>query len=158
MEEMNNMISMNLQMLRKLNKYTQEELAEKIGVSRQAVAKWEKGDSTPDIENCMALAKLYDISIDSLVNSDENQVVPIIPPKGKHVFGSVVIGERGQIVIPKKARDVFQFNKGDSLIILGDESLGGIAMLKTDLFLQNIEPLTKAILHSSDTRSGVNNE
>lgn len=155
---MNNMISMNLQMLRKLNKYTQEELAEKIGVSRQAVAKWEKGDSTPDIENCMALAKLYDISIDSLVNSDENQVVPIIPPKGKHVFGSVVIGERGQIVIPKKARDVFQFNKGDSLIILGDESLGGIAMLKTDLFLQNIEPLTKAILHSSDTRSGVNNE
>jgi transcriptional regulator with XRE-family HTH domain len=139
------MISTNLQILRKINKYTQEEVAEKINVSRQAVAKWENGDSLPDIDNCIALAKLYDITLDNLVNGGEQAIAPIIPPKGKHIFGTVTVGERGQIVISKKARDIFQFNPGDSLMILGDETLGGIAMLKTELFLSNIEPLMDAI-------------
>ena len=139
------MISVNLQILRKKNKYTQEEVAEKINVSRQAVAKWENGDSLPDIDNCMALAKLYDVTLDNLVNGGEESITPIIPTKGKHIFGTVTVGDRGQIVIPKKARDVFQINPGDSLMILGDESLGGIAMLKTEFFLQSIEPLIDAI-------------
>ena len=139
------MISMNLRNLRKLNKYTQEDVAEKINVSRQAVAKWENGDSLPDIDNCIALAKLYDVSLDNLVTHDEE--IPIIPPKGKHVFGTVTLGERGQMVIPKKARDIFQYEPGDSLIILGDEALGGIAILKAELFLQNLEPLMDAIPH-----------
>lgn len=143
------MISTNLQVLRKINKYSQEEVAEKINVSRQAVAKWENGDSLPDISNCMALAKLYDVSLDNLVNENEEFSVPIIPPKGKHIFGTVSLGERGQIVIPKKARDVFQLNFGDSLIILGDEALGGIAIIKTELFLNNIEPIIKTILPST---------
>ena len=152
------MISTNLHMLRKINKYTQEEVAEKINVSRQAVAKWENGDSLPDIENCMALAQLYDVTLDNLVNGGEEGVAPLIPPKGKHVFGTVSLGERGQIVIPKKARDIFQFNPGDSLIILGDESLGGIAILKTELFLRGIEPLMGAISRPADHGEDVNHE
>lgn len=139
------MINMNLQMLRKQKQYTQEEVAEKIGVSRQAVAKWENGDTLPDINNCMALAKLYDITLDHLVDGDQPSSVPLIPPKGKHVFGTVTVGERGQIVIPKKARDVFAIKPGDSLMVLGDEALGGIAMLKAELFLASIQPLISAI-------------
>lgn len=139
------MISMNLQMLRKQKQYTQEEVAEKIGVSRQAVAKWENGDTLPDINNCRALAKLYDVTLDHLVDVDQPSGVPLIPPKGKHVFGTVTVGERGQIVIPKKARDVFAIKPGDSLMILGDETLGGIAMLKAELFLASIQPLISAI-------------
>lgn len=139
------MISTNLQTLRKINKFTQEEVAEKLNVSRQAVAKWENGDSLPDINNCAALAQLYDVSLDNLVNWMEESGAPIIPPKGKHIFGTVTVGERGQIVIPKKARDVFKIKPGDSLIILGDESQGGIALLKTEHFLHNIEPLMEAI-------------
>ena len=139
------MIYMNLQMLRKMNCYTQEYIAEKIDVSRQAVAKWENGDSLPDIENCMALAKLYNVTLDNLVNSEDDSVIPVIPPKGKHIFGTVTIGERGQIVIPKKARDIFQLDPGDSLILLGDEALGGIAIAKTELFMSNIEPLIEAL-------------
>lgn len=46
---------------------SQEELAEKIDVSRQAVSKWERGESSPDTENLIALAKLYNISLDELV-------------------------------------------------------------------------------------------
>ena len=53
-------IAYNLTTLRQLNKFSQEEVAERIGVSRQAVAKWEAGQSVPDILNCDALAKLYE--------------------------------------------------------------------------------------------------
>ena len=152
------MISTNLQMLRKINKFTQEEVAEKINVSRQAVAKWENGDSLPDINNCIALAQLYDVTVDNLVNGLEESNAPIIPPKGKHIFGSVTVGERGQIVIPKKARDVFKIKSGDSLMILGDEALGGIAILKAEHFLRSIEPLLDAIPRTVRDRGEIKDE
>ncbi len=52
---------------RKAFGFSQEELAEKLGVSRQAVSKWERGESSPDTENLIALATLYGISLDELV-------------------------------------------------------------------------------------------
>lgn len=54
---------------------------------------------------------------------------------GKYIFGVVKVGERGQIVIPKEARDQYEIKAGDSLMVLGDQR--GIAMLKTEVF-QNI--------------------
>lgn len=53
-------------------------------------------------------------------------------PKGKHIFGTVKVGERGQIVIPKEARDLFDIKPGDTLLILGDEEQG-IAISKADI-------------------------
>ena len=118
------MISMNLTYLRKDKKVSLEELAEAIGVSRQAVSKWESGETMPDLQNTIALAEFYGISVDDLIShKTENS-------NGKYVFGMVTIGERGQIVIPKKAREVFGFNPGDSLIVLGDVNQGGIALAK----------------------------
>lgn len=52
---------------------------------------------------------------------------------GKHIFGTVKVGERGQIVIPKEARDIFEINPGDILMVLGDEKRG-IALVKADKF------------------------
>ena len=52
-------------------------------------------------------------------------------PKGKHIFGMVKVGEKGQIVIPKEARKIFNIKPGDSLIVLGDEKQG-IAIMKSD--------------------------
>ncbi|MBX9183389.1 helix-turn-helix domain-containing protein [Clostridium sp. K04] len=118
------MISRNLKSLRKKNQYTQEEIAEKINVSRQSVAKWENGESNPDIESCIKLANLYNVKLDDLVNHSEEETGIGVPPKGKFFFGSVVVGERGQIVIPKEARVVFNINAGDKLLILGDEERG----------------------------------
>ena len=118
---MKSMISRNLKSLRKKNQYTQEEIAEKINVSRQSVAKWENGESNPDIESCIKLANLYNVKLDDLVNHSEEETGIGVPPKGKFFFGSVVVGERGQIVIPKEARIVFNINAGDKLLILGDE-------------------------------------
>lgn len=57
--------------LRKANNLSQEELAEKIGVSRQAVSKWERSESSPDIDNLIELAKIYNISLDELINGDD---------------------------------------------------------------------------------------
>ena len=53
-------------------------------------------------------------------------------PKGKYIFGTVKVGERGQIVIPKEAREIFDINPGDLLLVLGDEEQG-IAVVKTDV-------------------------
>lgn len=53
------------------------------------------------------------------------------PRSGKHMFGTVKIGEKGQILIPKEAREVFGLKPGDKLLMLGDEKRG-IALIKMD--------------------------
>lgn len=53
-------------------------------------------------------------------------------PKGKYVFGTAKVGEKGQIVIPKEAREIFDIKPGDNLLILGDEA-SGIVVTKTDV-------------------------
>ncbi|MFV0394735.1 MAG: AbrB/MazE/SpoVT family DNA-binding domain-containing protein [Coprobacillaceae bacterium] len=53
-------------------------------------------------------------------------------PKGKHIFGTVKVGERGQVVIPKEARDLFNIKPGDTLLVLGDEKQV-IAITKADV-------------------------
>ena len=118
------MISTNLKKLRLHHKLTQEEVAFRINVSRQVIAKWEKGESTPDLGHCQALAKFYNVSLDNLVNFDDEDTGLLVAPRGKHFFGVAKMGERGQIVIPKKVRDVFHIKPGDSLVILGDEERG----------------------------------
>ena len=54
-------------------------------------------------------------------------------PEGKYIFGVCKVGEKGQIVIPKEARDVFDIKTGDSLVMLGDKKQG-IAIVKTEIF------------------------
>lgn len=61
------MLAENLQILRKQNGLSQEELAEKCQVSRQAIAKWESGESVPTIEKLIYLAGLYEVTLDELV-------------------------------------------------------------------------------------------
>ena len=61
------MLAENIQLLRKENGWSQEEIAEKCQVSRQAIAKWENGESVPTIEKLIFLAELYEVSLDDLV-------------------------------------------------------------------------------------------
>lgn len=124
------MFSDNLVELRKLHNMSQEELAEKIGVSRQTLSKYETGESLPDIEKSKALADVFGVSMDDLVNYRTEEHFGLgVPPKGKHIFGLVKVGEKGQIVIPAKARKIFDIKPGDNLIVLGDEPQG-IAIIK----------------------------
>ncbi len=69
---MNIEIANRLQKLRKENGYSQEELADKLGISRQAVSKWERAESSPDTDNLIILARLYNMSLDELLNDNES--------------------------------------------------------------------------------------
>ena len=130
------MFSDNLVQMRKLHHMTQEDLAEKVGVTRQAVAKWESGESVPDLEKSRLLAQTLEVSLDELVNHEPDDNLGLgLAPKGKHLFGIVTVGDKGQIVIPAKARKLFNISTGDNLVVLGDENQG-MAILKEEYFLQ----------------------
>lgn len=60
----------------------------------------------------------------------------MLEEQGKYIFGVVKVGDRGQIVIPKDARELYGIKAGDSLLILGDKK--GMAVLKTEVFQDKI--------------------
>ena len=128
------MLKENLIMLRRINGYSQEEIAEKINISRQAYAKWESGATVPDIVKCSLLASVYGITLDSLIKTETTEGIGVIPPapKGKNIWGSVTVSDRGQIVIPKEAREKFSLTGGNRLIVLSDED--GIALVPAESF------------------------
>lgn len=131
------MLSENLLWLRKSRHLTQEQVAGEIGVSRQALSKWETGESLPDIDNCVALAAFYDVTLDDLVKyGAERELLPI-PPKGKHFFGAVALGPNGELRLPKKAMEVFVLEPGEELLVLGEEG-NGLALVKKDGFLERV--------------------
>lgn len=136
------MFKENLISLRKLNHMSQEELAEKLGISRQTLSKYETGESIPDIERSKAIADAFGVSLDELVNYENGPDSLPAPPKGRHAFGVVKVGEKGQIVIPAKARKVFDIQAGDNLIVLGDEAQG-IALIKEKDFMAMVEEVRK---------------
>ena len=117
---------------------TQEQLAEAVGVSRQTVAKWESGETSPDLEHAAALAEALGTTLDALVSFDGGELGIGAPPRGKHLFGNVKVGERGQIVIPKEARELFGIQPGDKLVVLGEEGQG-LALCKEKVFMAGVE-------------------
>lgn len=128
------MLKDNLIMLRNMLGLSQEEISEKIGISRQAYAKWESGATVPDVEKCKALADFYGVTVDSLLKTETDEKIGIIPPppNGKNIWGSVTVNERGQLVIPKAAREKFELSGGQRLIVLSDEQ--GIALIPAEVF------------------------
>ena len=129
------MLKENLMMLRRLHGFSQEQIADRIGISRQAYAKWETGATIPDIEKCSLLAEVYGTTIDSLIKTETVEGRKIPPaPRGKDIWGSVTINDRGQLVIPKGARDKFGLTGGQRMIIMSDEH--GIALIPAEFFEQ----------------------
>lgn len=124
------MIGMNIKYLRKKYGYSQEELAEKLDVSRQSVAKWENEESLPDVEKCVLLAQIFETTVELLLVcpffEGETEAESSIRPDGdgKYIFGIVKVSERGQITLPKHARKVFGIESGDRLLVLGDKKKG----------------------------------
>ena len=133
------MLKENLIMLRNIHGFSQEQIAEKINISRQAYAKWESGATVPDIEKCGLLAEVYGVTIDSLVKDTEVEGIGTLPPapEGKSIWGAVTVNDRGQIVIPKGARDKYGIDGGTRLIVLGDET--GIALIPAEAFEKGLK-------------------
>ena len=138
--EQNN-LAKNLSALRRTMELSQEKAAEAVGVTRQALAKWESGETTPDVLHCDRLAELYGVSLDDLLHYEQKPSGFPPPPRGKHVFGVAQMGERGQIVIPKRAREIFRLERGATLVVLGDTNPGtaGIALVPAEFFTSVLE-------------------
>ena len=132
------MIGKNLQKLRRQRGMTQEALAEAVGVARQTIAKWETEESAPDLEMSGRLAGVLEVSLDDLVNAPADEIDGKPGMRGKHMFGLVTVGDKGQIVIPVRARRVFNINPGDQLMVLGDEN-SGIALVDAGFFMNVAE-------------------
>ena len=125
---------------------TQEQLAEKLGIGAQSVSKWENAVAMPDITALPLLAEIFGVSIDDLLNYDSKSSESLglaVPPKGKHIFGIVKVGDKGQIVLPAKARKIFDINPGDRLLVLGDEGQG-LAIIKEKGLLDLLRNARKA--------------
>ena len=80
------------------------------------------------------LAEEPDVSLDDLVNTPTEELDEGSELKGKHMFGLVTVGDKGQIVIPVRARRVFGIKPGDQLMVLGEDGKG-LALVDAHLFL-----------------------
>ena len=137
-------------MLRSIHGYSQEQIAEKINISRQAYAKWESGATIPDIEKCSLLAGVYGVTLDSLIKDENVDGIGTIPPApaGKSIWGTVTVSDRGQIVIPKAARDKFGLTGGARLIVVADEK--GIALVHIETFEEGLRRVMKSAYADAD--------
>lgn len=142
-------LAVNIQRTRQAAGLTQEQVAEAVGVSRQTVAKWESGETSPDLEHASALADALSTTLDGLVTFDGAGLGLGAPPRGKHLFGSVKVGKRGQVVIPKEAREVFGIRPGDKLVVLGEDG-SGIALCKEADFMAGVEAVMAAVRRQAD--------
>ena len=108
--------------LRKKYGYSQEELADKLGLSRQAVSKWERAEASPDTDNLICLAKIYGVSLDELLATDED-VDTIVEEQVKdkeeekkesetNIDDRVVINDKGVFLKSKDGSSVTIDNKG----------------------------------------------
>lgn len=118
---MNLLTANRLQQLRKMNGYSQDVLAEKLGVSRQSVSKWERAEASPDTDNLIALAQVYGLSLDELLDTSKD-VVKISTSKNKKDYGSKLKSLLSKAndfgLYPNAARAMFKFPFPVLLIII----------------------------------------
>ncbi len=137
------MLSDNLRSLRRRRGENQEQVAEAVGITRQALSKWESGASLPDLPNCAALADYYGVTVDDLLRYDPAREGLPVPPRGKHSFGTVTLGPDGSVILPEKARRLFRLAPGDRLVLLGDEAQG-LALVKEAELARQLAQLGQA--------------
>lgn len=113
-----------LRQARMRKRMTQEDLAERLDVSRQTVAKWENGESIPDIMRCTQLAEVFEVEIDDIASMFiQKKAGSFAGPRGKYLFGKCVIN-RQRILIPDEALQIFNLKDGDELLLVGDIKQG----------------------------------
>lgn len=113
----------SLRQIRINHKMTQEELSEKLGVSRQTIAKWESGESVPDIMKCSELADVYGLELEDIASMFIKRPHTEFRPSGKYIFGKCII-KHNLIALSDEAMTIFDLKDGDELLLLGDVKQG----------------------------------
>jgi len=119
---MNIEIANRLVNLRKSNGFSQEVLAEKLGISRQAISKWERAEASPDTDNLILLAKIYKISLDELLSSEEeptsSTTAPTNEPEDLHKFNGIHLKDKnGELYIGQDGISATDFAKQETIHI-----------------------------------------
>ena len=125
---MNLEIANRLVALRKENNLSQEALAEKLGISRQAVSKWERAEASPDTDNLIALAKLYHVSLDELLkiheDEDDETVNKSSDGTGEISSGYASAGQDGTDGQASNTEHGYRFEESDTQDIGDDVHVG----------------------------------
>ena len=110
--------------LRKKYGYSQEELADKLGLSRQAVSKWERAEASPDTDNLICLAKLYGVSLDELLATDDDVETIVneqVKNEGKNEESEEKKDNNDRVVINDDG--IFLQSKSGSKVIINDDGV-----------------------------------
>ena len=108
---MENTLGIRLAKYRKIKGLSQEELAFKLDVSRQAVSKWERDEASPDTNNLIALAKIYGVSLDDLLYKDPEEVK--FKEKKQEETSNEETTNKKMILM-----NLFQFQKMESMLLM----------------------------------------
>ena len=98
---------------RKKSGLSQEELAEKLNISRQSVSKWERGEASPDTDNLIQLSKIYGITLDELINVEK----PVISKEDKMVEEQI---RKGYVVEINKENNYHQDESENKIYLRND--------------------------------------
>lgn len=122
-----------LQLLRKQNGYTQEQLAETTGIARQTISKWENGQAVPELSGLIRLSELYGVSIDRMVKNEDECNITLIPKAGADTNALVAFlirakkntyaGKKNGVKPSRPASHDFRYEEND--YVYYDTYLGG---------------------------------
>ena len=133
---MNVEIANRLMQYRKKAGLSQEELADKLGVSRQAVSKWECAESSPDTDNLISLAKIYNISLDELINGDSkedtNKAKEGVNIHLRDDEGNEVILDKGKVqLVDEKGekRDIYFRKRGNHKLKVAEDIISSLTVV-----------------------------
>lgn len=135
---MNIEIADRLVALRREHGYSQEELATRLGVSRQAVSKWERAESSPDTDNLIALARLYGISLDAMLLSEPNPDETDAAREEREVFEAAQAWEDAE---KKKQKKAWKKTKEKLLWLLTLAMMVGLPVIVHLLRLDAVYPV-----------------
>ena len=121
---------------RNLQRFSQEDLAERIGVTRQAIINWEKGKAVPDMLTAVKLAEALDVTVEELASTKKVKGPAFYGPDEKRFLGTVTIGKDGNVKLPKEFLREMKVFPGDKMLMLADTERG-VEFLPMDILWKN---------------------
>ena len=144
---MNIEIADRLVALRREHGYSQEELAARLGVSRQAVSKWERAESSPDTDNLIALARLYGVSLDELLLQGPRPGETEEAREEREIFEAAQAWEDAEARLEKKQKKKRKARKEKLLWLLTLVLMAGLPTVTHLLGLDGVYPVVITVIY-----------
>lgn len=144
---MNIEIADRLVALRREHGYSQEDLAARLGVSRQAVSKWERAESSPDTDNLIALARLYGVSLDEMLLQAARSAESEEVQERKEIFEEAEAWEAAEERLEKKRKKKRKARKEKLLWLLTLSLMVGLPIVTHLLELDGVYPMVITVIY-----------